>query len=134
MITGFADGMFSSVCAPFLFVSICSCGRFLLQCIGAFLHFITGLQLPCFVAPFVFHALFFFHGQILQFLSFFMGLALFLVAFSPLSLFYWLCRTHVFDANPRICGMPRVGLARGKSAGQASPRAALAQITLKSLK
>ena len=33
---------------------------------------------------------------------------------------------HVFGASLRICGMPRVGLARGKSAGQASPRAALA--------
>ena len=34
--------------------------------------------------------------------------------------------TRVFGANPRLCGMPRVGPARGKSAGQASPRAALA--------
>ena len=51
MITGFADYVFSSVCAPFLFVSICSCGRFLLQCIDVFrFHFITGPQLPCFAA------------------------------------------------------------------------------------
>ena len=104
MITGFADDMFSSVCAPFLFVSICSCRRFLLQCIGVFCISLPVLSYHVSLPTFCVHAFFFFHGQILQFFSFFMSFALFLVAFSPLSLFYWLCRALGPKNGERMSG------------------------------